>query len=74
MAKITRQNSDIAIEVDERGKFRMYVAGVLIPSISIETESETRTNGVVLVAIPAGLVTFRSVKSSAKIAPSGEVI
>lgn len=68
MPVITRENSEIVIEIDESGVARMYVAGVFIPSTGIDMEFATRHGGEIHVTILARHVTVKSVKSR-KITP-----
>lgn len=68
MPVVTRDNSEIIIEIDEKGVGRMYVAGVYIPAFEIDMDFSPRESGEIRVAILARHVSIKCVKSR-KITP-----
>lgn len=73
MAVVTKGTSGVEIEIDERGRARMFVDGVLLPSYGIDFSFSGRDRGDVVIRMSATFVTFKNVTSH-KTQPSGELI
>lgn len=73
MAVVTKGTSGVEIEIDEKGRARMFVDGVMLPSYGIEFSFSGRERGDVIVHMSATFVTFKNVKSHVT-QPSGELI